>query len=444
MHRHVSPAAPNPQLTLDPAPSAWPRPAPPTDDAIRLRTELGLPTDRPIIMTGHQPEFWHPGILAKDTAASAFAAKHNAATAHVAVDTDEVDPGLVTFPAQVESRWIRREARLLPKPAIGVPAAAAPAAPPSPIDADAPKFILDGLHSIHAALAQHAGASNLAEQTSLALADLMRPVAPIDHHFGVSRLPRTSLFRDIIARMMQDPRACAEAHNRAVAARPQSHIAPLAIEGERIELPLWRIRANRARAKVFADQLATIPIEELAPRAVLLTGLLRLGACELFIHGTGAREYDRVTDAWLNAWLRRPLAPAVIASATLLLPLDAHDIPTPDDIARAQWIAHHARHDPALLSDAAAARQKQSLLADVRAARDSGADARPAYLRLQQFLTDYRSAHADQLGALAAEARSLAERRAEAEVIADRTWPFPLHPRESLEALRDSLTLQFA
>ena len=33
--------------------------------AIASRVGLGLDADRPVIMTGHQAGFWHPGILVK-------------------------------------------------------------------------------------------------------------------------------------------------------------------------------------------------------------------------------------------------------------------------------------------------------------------------------------------------------------------------------------------
>ena len=39
-----------------------------------LREQLGLPVHGPVIMTGHQAEFWHPGILAKYLACDAAGA----------------------------------------------------------------------------------------------------------------------------------------------------------------------------------------------------------------------------------------------------------------------------------------------------------------------------------------------------------------------------------
>ena len=42
-------------------------------EARAFREQLGLPTDRPIVMSGHQAQIWHPGILSKYLAAIGLA-----------------------------------------------------------------------------------------------------------------------------------------------------------------------------------------------------------------------------------------------------------------------------------------------------------------------------------------------------------------------------------
>jgi hypothetical protein len=73
--------------------------------ALRARQELGLPTDRPVVMSGHQTTFWHPGILAKWYAMNAAAQRVHGATAWVAVDHDTDDPTAIAYPAP--RRWRR-------------------------------------------------------------------------------------------------------------------------------------------------------------------------------------------------------------------------------------------------------------------------------------------------------------------------------------------------
>ncbi len=443
----MSRADASPAWTLDPPPGEWPAllRRTPLDDAARaLRAELGLPTDRPVVMTGHQPEFWHPGILAKYIAADALAGAADAHAAHLVVDSDETDPGAVRIPVTGDTLAVRT-LRLLPQPGAGVPACAAPGARPVAADpADTIEPVRNGLRSIIRTLEAHASASSLGEQLGRSISELLQPWAPLPAPLYSSRLAATSAFRAIVDRMASDPRACIEAHNAAVEQIPEARIAPLVSSADRLELPLWRIRPGQARARVFAKDLPGIPAGELAPRALLLTGFLRLFACDLFIHGAGGAVYDRITDRWLESWLGRAPAPAVRATATLRLPLSTRGVPAVADIDRAAWTAHHARHDPSLVGDTAGAAQKARLLAAVRSARVAGADALPPFRALQDFLADHRARHADALAQLHAQADALRARRDEAAIAADRTWAFPLYPAELLDALASDIRGAFA
>jgi hypothetical protein len=166
---------------------------------------------------------------------------------------------------------------------------------------------------------------------------------------------------------------------------------------------------------------------------------LRLGVCDLFIHGLGGGRYDPVTEAWFAAWLpgAAPLAPVAVVSATLTLPLDER-VPDPGEIARARWLAHRARHDPAAIGDRAAAAAKAAAIHAVRHAR--GRTARlAAYRDLQSLLAEYRRHRAEALADLdrrAADAAAVSRRSA---VVHERTWPCPLYPPGALAALRDRI-----
>ncbi|MEL7474492.1 MAG: hypothetical protein AAGK04_14340, partial [Planctomycetota bacterium] len=91
------------EATLDPSPDAWSarlRSAPTHPLIRRFREQLGLPTDRPIVMTGHQAEIWHAGILARFAAAHAAAQHTGAHLAFLAVDQDSNDPLPMRFPVR--------------------------------------------------------------------------------------------------------------------------------------------------------------------------------------------------------------------------------------------------------------------------------------------------------------------------------------------------------
>lgn len=429
---------PSPTTKFEPAPALWASLLRQTEldaQSRATRSQLGLPTDGPIVMTGHQAEIWHAGILAKYIAAHSLAHTAGAHAAHLVVDTDETDPGAVRVPvADADGRLASKTVRLLPQPPAGVPSCALPASPPAPADTSAPlQSIVRGVSSITEALRRHASGANLGAQTGLALGDLMRPWAPLPPPIFASALARTESFAALVRRMADDAPACIAAHNTAAALVPEARLAPLAT-GPRPELPLWRLRPGRARVRVYADDIANIPPSELAPRALLLTGFLRLYACDLFIHGAGGAVYDRITERWLGEWLGLTLAPTTMATATLVLPLRA-EAPTLDAIDRAAWTAHHARHDPSLIGDDAAAERKSSLVALIRTSREQGADPLPHYRELQSLLGETRAKHVGALAELDSRAAALRAQREQASVASDRTWAFPLHEAAALDAL---------
>ncbi|MCA9274359.1 MAG: hypothetical protein KDA31_15085, partial [Phycisphaerales bacterium] len=81
----------SPILTeLDPEPTSWANLIThnTSERATRFREQLGLPTDKPIIMTGHQAQLWHPGILAKLFAAQSVASQVGGVVVWLIVDMD--------------------------------------------------------------------------------------------------------------------------------------------------------------------------------------------------------------------------------------------------------------------------------------------------------------------------------------------------------------------
>ncbi len=206
-----------------------------------------------------------------------------------------------------------------------------------------------------------------------ALRTLIAPLIPPAPSVFATALASTEAFAALLEAMRADPGACVRAYNRACAAHPDAGMRPLVAEEApgQVELPLWRLVPGERKRPVFARELPSIPAHELAPRALLMTGLVRLFACDLFIHGfgggglDGAGGYEAINDGWFAAWretsapvraaLPWPPAPYVTVTATRLLPLGAEAPPTAAEAARAVWRAHHALHDPGALHDPAGA-----------------------------------------------------------------------------------------
>ena len=148
-----------------------------------------------------------------------------------------------------------------------------------------------------------------------------------------STLHKSDLFGELVESMVREPRTMGEAYNQACEAFPDAGTRPLAIRERAIELPLWRIRPGEARMPVYSTQLDEIPRDQLAPRALLMTAIVRLAGCDLFIHGTGGAAYDRITERWIQTWLAQDLAPIGVASATRTLDVSEAALPTEDEIA---------------------------------------------------------------------------------------------------------------
>jgi len=413
-----------------------------------FRRELGLSVDRPIVMSGHQATIWHAGILAKALAAEALADVARADSVWLVVDQDSERLSVLRHPyLGADGVWAASMVPLRSDPGNltdDVAACALPAQrPPDPnprLPDGTPAPVRAGVARILKALAGHADASNAAEQTALAAgdlaADLMRPPRMI----FASAIASTSLFRSLVDQMAREPERVVLAYNRAVAERPHVGIAPLKCDElqDVYELPLWAIEPGQARRRIYAHDIGQIDPRSLAPRALLMTGILRWAACDLFIHGLGGGQYDPITERWLADWLGASLAPALVASADVLLPsqprlTDIHDL------ARARWRMHHARHDPAMLGEPEAAEHKEALVRRIASRRATGHNVLDDYRALHRLLGEVRSRHADELEKLADDVRRIERDLAGSAVAQDRTWPFPLHDPETLAGLRRAI-----
>ncbi len=430
-------ASPTPTLTIEPPADRWAallthNTGP---EATAFREQLGLPTDRPIVMSGHQAQIWHPGVLSKYLSAIAAGEALGAHPAWLVVDLDTGEPTRLRFAAQDDDGARRAgETDLAPTraEAPGVPLGLRP---PATISASVPA----PLRPIADALRRHQGAPSLSAQIQNALEDLLESVATPIQSVSALAISRTDLFASIVDRMRTDPDTCAEAYNSAVSEHPDARVRPMRAGdvSKGVELPLWSIQGSE-RTPIYGAELRGAEITSLAPRGLLMTGLVRRAACDLFIHGTGGGVYDRITDLWFERWLgEAPHAPSAVVTATLR-PGGEVDTTAVDEADRLTWLAQSARHNPGLLGDGKAEDQKRELVERIR---EAPADrAREMYRELHALLERVRSAHADRLTSLDAKALAARERaapaRVDAQIARDRTLPFPLYPPEDLLALR--------
>lgn len=436
------------ELVVRPAGAAWGGLLHRNDSerARRFRRELGLPGERALIMTGHQAEFWHPGILAKYLAVDAGARRLGADAAWITVDQDVRASVGVRYPARdAEGQLVVRSEEYT--------AGGGRALVASPHDRVEP-FVAAGLRRIEEAMAGERG--ELARRVAGALKALMKPLLGEAREVAsifATELARTSLFREMVERMRREPERVCAAYNAAAARHPAAGIRPLLANDvqEMYELPLWHITGGERR-RVYAEMLDGLRREELAPRALLMTALLRMAGCDLFVHGTGGGGegegdgYDRVMEEWLAEWLgvgSEDLAPIAVVTATCRLPLEAEALPGGEEVGRAVWLAHHARHDPGVFGDLAPAEEKRKLAAAIAAAERGGAERAELFDRMQGMLEAYREERRGELAGLMERAERARRRAAEEGILMDRKWAFALYPEEVLERLRQRVESSF-
>lgn len=462
-----------PDLTIEPPADAWQRLIDATPNwrlgdhsasawRASTRDELGLATDRPIVATGHQPLLWHPGILSKYLIADRFARATGAATANLIVDQHVGDFASLDVPilrdpgdgSEVLDQWqIEFIAPLADVPMSRHGARRVTSMPTLPHGTRlALPWLDEALCRIVQAMNDSADAPNAAVQMARSLERLMQPWVELMPMVCGTGLLRTGLARAILERMAAEPEVCVRIYNDAVAARPAAGLTPLTIARNNIELPLWRIDDQNRRQRAALDDLRAFlegrPID-LMPRALLMTAILRLGVCDLFIHGTGGAAYDGVMEQWVSAWLGLYPSPFATVTATLRLPFgiggDAESIRR--DAHRHTARSHRVNHDPSAASavvshpderldaDHMPTDEKQRWLRAIDAAPRKSRQRRERFFEMHKRLAALRETCRDSLAAVHAAADRARRRVDEIPIRRRRDWAFALYPNTDIGAL---------
>ncbi|MEM9416496.1 MAG: hypothetical protein AAGA29_13620 [Planctomycetota bacterium] len=442
---------------------------------VGLLDTLGLhdtPFDptRPVIATGHQAWFWHPGILAKDLAMSAASERLGTQPVHLVVDH-------IANPAMAIDVPVRRgdavevEVLRLGQDDLAVGTGRRAPLEPGALREAVERFEsgLDGEPLVDLSVLRNADAL-IADTDARSLADTitalqlawMRPMCGDVFVLRTSQLSRLASFEAMVGRMVSDARRCVAEYNKAVARVPKAGVAPLLVERDRVELPLWVIGIDGSLGRVFADLADSTPIltrEDstpidsvatdgamhlpLAPKALALTAYMRSTVCDLFIHGTGGGLYEQITERWWRGWAGEKLAPLTVVSADVTLDLEV-PVATSAELEKTVWLRHHLPHnvdrfaeDPATLDPALLA-EKRAILAGDPADHDSSAK-RETGRRLRTINRALADAHTELLTDAAAAVARARQGLANARIANRRDWCFQLYPPEKLAALRQAL-----
>lgn len=342
----------------------------------RVLALAGLAADdeQPLLLTGHQPVFYHPGIWIKAFAVTGQARRQGGVALNVTVDQDAGELAAeVPVRMGTELRWVKE---YLVPPEAGRPleTQGAPGAPQ----------VADFVQRVEARLATldwpeglgHwqrfaeglEGAAADAESTAVlgvasrreyerAWGEALCPDLP------VSRISETPEFLLLFVHWAVNAAGLREAFNRALAGfrtdhRVRSAAVPfpdlLVRPDGAVELPFWAITPAGIRRKLYVRRVggdleishlegpvARLPATggeaaveailsagvRVRPKAVPLTVFHRLFVADLFVHGTGGARYDQVTDALLADWFGIAPPRYATVSATLYLPLGQRPVP---------------------------------------------------------------------------------------------------------------------
>ncbi|MGN6369739.1 MAG: hypothetical protein ACTHN5_15885 [Phycisphaerae bacterium] len=425
----------------------------------------------PLVLTGHQVEFYHAGVWAKVLVADELARRTGAAAFDVLVDHDVIDELGFDVPVQqgnaaADGAWKREAVQWAQADAVAADGLTAPT--PGAFEkwdaelakhplahTDSLAFFLTALQTKHAELPY-------TQWLSRARSDFERAMGLQVHHLPTSLLCSGELWKLFVRAWAQHAADWVPLYNKHLGAYRKSqgiknsqHPMPdLAMRPEEVELPFWTYVPGNPRERLVvrpgSDPFASLAQDAvIRPRALALTMFLRLFFADLFIHGIGGALYDQITDGILHELVGA--APAYgCVSAAWLLPL-GQPLDNLDDIAALKWRRHHAAHNPQLAIDpftalrtdvAEAVRDRRDLIAQIAHSlqthrRDPAAiQQRRDWFRKLHALN--QELHGKAPRVLANLDRQIADARRAAEqnkVLLWREYFFALHSMESLHKL---------
>ncbi len=434
-------------------------------------------TSLPLVMAGHQPELFHPGVWLKNFALNGLARAVGAAPVNLVVDNDTAKSAALRIPADVteshpfaatvpfdhwtgeapyEERTVRDEALF-----ATFAERARPTWPFPPL-----------LGPFWEEVLAHTGRTPLlGERFARARRTFERRWGCHNLEVPVSRVCRTEPFAHFAVGLLSDlPRfhaqynATVRDYRRRHGLRSRNHPVPdLAANGDWLEAPFWAWRAGQERrgrlmARATAGGLELRAGGEVLPpltpptpdawlglerrgfkvrsRALTNTLFARAFLADLFVHGIGGGKYDELTDALIRDYYGVRPPGFLVLSGTLLLPLPAYPARA-EDLRRLAREARDLHYNPQRhLGEALAAPEVRA-----RATRrQEWVERRPADAagRRERFLA--LRALGEQLRApLAGRARSLRHELSHTErqlganaVLRRRDYAFCLYPESAL------------
>jgi hypothetical protein len=446
------------------------------DFSARIGVAIGEVSDEPALLavTGHQPEFYHPGVWIKDFLLQRFADETGAAALDLVVDSDGFDA------LEIHAPCLKPEVRVCRAYLAVGTTDGCYGCTPVPSAEDIETFCEAGSEHLATLTAPAIGhhfarfcrclrdavptAANVAELVTFARRRYEAAAGTDYLEVPVSSMSRSRAFATFVAHIALDATAFADAYNAALGAyrertatRNAAQPFPdLELSGELVELPFWHLAGGRrtlwartgerpallvggevacdlSRDPAEAVELLLSSGVALAPKALALTLYTRALVADLFIHGVGGGRYDQVTDDVFRRYLGVEPPPFVVASMTMYLPLGAHEVKD-EEIEALSMALNRLRHNPDQMLDevefeageerahaAALAREKGELVVAIAA---PGADKKVIGGRIREVNAELAELLAPIERDMRDELDQLLQLQGASGILTDRTYPF--------------------
>ncbi|HKQ47501.1 MAG TPA: hypothetical protein VJZ71_05495 [Phycisphaerae bacterium] len=454
----------------------------------------------PVIFTGHQPAFYHPGVWAKNVVSTALARRLGGEAVFLAVDSDAPDRLELEWPVQDSGHYEIARAAVLPQ----LQGRSYEQLPPLSLG-DCAAFATqvfngvdhDGTTPLRAFLKSF-GESQTADYVSRWAAGMQAidqtvgaatpTIERVSDRFDTSRSTEAAAF---VGHLLIHADSFSSAYNGALQAyraargiRGDRHPIPdLLVTDERFELPFWvlgrtesrrRFFVSRSRtasdavvlwagqerigdvdrAKVMNDPQNALGVDlgspQIRPRALALTIYARILACDLFIHGIGGAKYDQIADEIIHRFFGIEPPAYACVSATMRLPLRRHAV-TRDDERACRRRLRDLRYNPqryldggpyAPMLDTLTREREQAIALQDRLRAESPTDhaaRRAAFLAIRRANKTLSSAVGDLPHEFQKEAASVSAALSENRIAEHREWFMGLFPTARLVELQDSI-----
>lgn len=454
----------------------------------QTRLQLGIDPARPVIAVGHQPDFIHAGVWAKNVFGCRLAQSLHGVAVNIGVDSDAPKRLSIRIPVRHDGRWMVQEVHL------GKLRSGYAYEQVQPLRADDIKKARNEIESTAVGFSSGSmvpsffagvASSNPPDWVNQVIAGRKAVESEYDIELLDLRISR-AWWSPLASHLLQDARGFAISYNRALADYRRENkvhsdnrpIPDLLVEGARIELPFWLYRDDRPRTRVFvtvnSDDITLLTDDEpvtalstksiasaddvvdltskksgwfLRPRALMTTIWARLLLADLFVHGIGGAKYDRISDRIIESYfgLRAPEIACVTAS--LYVNRSCEDKVDREVLERelrdATW--NPQRH----ITDAETRGLEELLKKRVSAAKRAKVltswdgqnhdDRQEVYHEIRRLNEQIHAANPQMLQDLRRRVEAAKYRQSEQRVLCDREYFFALHSRKNLELLLDAL-----